>query len=146
MNTSYQDSPSFGFWLIAGIGLVWNAFGMVTFAQTIGMSPSAFRLLPEAEQALIAATPGWVTIVYGVAVFAGSIGCLLLMFKTAWSVAVLGISLLAVLVQMGHGIFYTNLLEVRGQSAVFLPTAIIVVAIFLFWYANKAKSQGFFAK
>lgn len=143
MNASSTDSPSFVFWLIAAIGLIWNAFGIVTFVQTVGLSPADIAKLPEAEQTLLLSAPSWVNVVYGIAVFAGTLGCVLLMLKTMWSIPVLSLSLLAILAQMGQAIFFSDLLEIRGQSAVFLPTAIIMVAIFLLWYANQAKSKRY---
>jgi hypothetical protein len=52
------------------------------------------------------------------------------------------VSLIGVLVQMGHAFFMTALLEVKGPSAAILPLLILAIAAYLAWYARSARARG----
>ena len=60
----------------------------------------------------------------------------------ALAVPVFVVSLVAILVQMGHAFFLSAMLEVQGATAAVLPLLIIVIAIYLVWFSNEAKKKG----
>ena len=60
------------------------------------------------------------------------------------TVAIFGISLLAVLVAQGYWIWGTDLIEVMGVSSVIMPLIVIVVSIFLYFYNKGAAKNGWF--
>ena len=67
-----MTKPSPVFWMIALLGLIWNALGCFNFA--LQMDPDALADVPPAYRAVIAHRPGWVTAAFAVAVFGGGIG------------------------------------------------------------------------
>ena len=73
--------PSTLFWIIAIIALLWNLSGVAAFAGDILMTEEALATLTEAQQELYKSTPVWLKFVYGVAVFSGTLGCILLLMK-----------------------------------------------------------------
>lgn len=137
--TSATPVPTRGFWIISSLALVWNLIGVVTYLTTVTTSPEALAALPEAERALYTDTPGWVTSAYAIAVWGGSLGLLL---RQAWAVPVFVISLVAILVQMGHALFMSALLEVQGAAAAILPLLIVVIAAYLVWFSRSAAQRG----
>lgn len=143
MNDSTSEGPGRSFIVIGVVALLWNALGIFTYLMQVLMSQEALERLPADEAALYMNIPAWATSAYAIAVFGGTLACIALLLRKAWAVPVFGISLLAILVQMGHALFLTDLLAVRGPTAVILPLAIIAVAAFLVWYSADAKKNGF---
>ena len=145
MNDDAQSSavavPKMFYW-ISGAALVWNLIGVAAYVGQMTMSPETLEALPEAERALYENVPAWVTSAFAIAVNAGALGCLLLLLRKAVALPVLILSLAAVLVQMFHAFFMTNSIEVLGAGAAIGPTFVIVIGIYLVWFANDAKQKG----
>ena len=61
------------FKVVAVIALLWNLLGCLAFAMDLRMTPEDVAALPEAQQALYAARPGWAVVATAVAVIGGSV-------------------------------------------------------------------------
>ena len=142
MSVNAAANPGKSFWIVSILALVWNLLGVLTYLMTVMMTPEMLATLPEGERALLENTPAWVTGAYAIAVFAGTLGCIGLLVRRAWSIPVLAISLLAIVVQMGYSVLGTALLEVRGPGGVIMPLIIIVVGAYLVLFARKAKAKS----
>jgi len=138
------------FTAVAIIALLWNLLGVAAYLMTTLapklMTPEMLDALPEADRAAteasmaqLAATPGWVTGAFAVAVFGGLIGSILLLMKKNLAVPILALSLLAVLVQNSYALFLSG--EAAGAGAA-LPILVLVFAAFLVWVALKARKEG----
>jgi hypothetical protein len=136
------SAPPKTFWLTGGLALLWNAIGIVTYLTSVTMSQETLASMPEADRALIADTPAWATGAYAIAVFAGTAASVGLLVRRAWAVPVFVLSLIGILVQMGHALFGTALLAVRGPGAGVLPLLIIAIAVYLVWYSRAARRNG----
>ena len=130
------------FWIVSIVALLWNLAGVAAYLMQVTMSPEALAALSEAEQALYADIPAWATGAYAIAVFAGTLGSILLLMRKALALPVFVVSLVGILVQMGQALFMTDVLAVRGATAAIGPVAIIVIAVFLVWYSDNAKKKG----
>lgn len=130
------------FFIIAILGLVWNVAGIANFVSQINMSPETLSMLSAEDHALITNRPGWATGAFGVAVFAGALGCLLMLMRKSVSSTLLQVSLAGVLVTMFHALFMTRASELDGAAGLTMPVVVIVVAAFLALIAVKANSQG----
>ena len=136
--------PSTSFWIISILALLWNLVGIMSFAMNVMMSPEALEALPQAERELYESSPAWLNFVYGLAVFSGTLGSLLLLMKKASAYRVFLVSLLAILIQMLYSILFTKSLEVYGPAALVMPILVIVIAIYLLWYSKNAIKKGWF--
>jgi hypothetical protein len=134
--------PTRMFWVVGWVGLVWNALGIVTFLLTVTMSREAMESMPAAEQALLASVPTWVNVAYGVAVFGGTVACVLLLFRRAVAILAFSLSLAGIVLQMGHALFFTEMLQVRGNAGMILPMIIVVIAVYLLWFSVSARKRG----
>ncbi len=131
------------FWIIAGIGLVWNLMGLGMFASELMISPDVIEAMDEARRNLYEDSPAWLSIVYGIATICGVLGCILLLLRKKLAVPILLVSLVAVLIQMGYSILATNAVEVFGTTqAVIMPLGVIAIGAFLFYYARKSAALG----
>ncbi len=139
---SEGSAPVRGYWVIGALALVWNLVGVGTYLMSVTMSEEALAALPEAQRALQSSIPAWVTSAYAIAVFGGTLASVGLLLRKVWAVPVFVVSLLAILVQMGHAFFMTEMLAVMGASSAVLPLFIILVAVYLVWFAGAARQKG----
>ena len=133
--------PKMFYW-VSGAALVWNLLGVMAYVGQVTMSPDVLQTMPEAQRALYESTPAWVTSAFAIAVNAGALGCLLLILRKALALPVLVISLVAVLAQMFHNFFLSNAIEVMGWAAIIGPTFVILIGLYLVWFANDARKKG----
>jgi len=134
--------PNTSFWIISILALLWNLVGILSFAMNVMMSPEALESLPQAERELYESSPAWLNFVYGLAVFSGTLGSLLLLMKKASAYRVFLVSLLSILIQMLYSIIFTKSLEVYGPVALVMPSLVTVIAIYLLWYSKNAIKKG----
>jgi len=129
--------------LIALLAIIWNLLGVGAYLMHAYMTDEAIALLPENEQALYVDIPAWYTAAFAIAVFAGAIGSILLLLKRKLAKPVLLLSLFGILVQMYYNFFISKSMEVYGPGSVVMPIFVILVGIFLVWYAKNLKAEGF---
>jgi len=138
-----NSKPNIWFWIISVVALIWNAMGVMRYLMQ-AYDTESFRAQFNTDQlALIDSTPTWGTGVFAVAVFGGLLGCLFLLLRKKFAVILLGLSLLAVLVQMIYGWLATDTIEVFGKvDGIIMPLIVIIVAIFLYFYSKGAAQKG----
>ena len=139
---SEGNKPPKSFYWIAGVALLWNLMGIGAYVSQVTMAPEGLSALPDAERALYTNIPWWATAAYAIAVTAGALGCVLLLFRKALATPVLIASLAGVLVQMYQALFMANSIEVYGAGAMIMPGAIIIVGAYLIWFSMNAKNKG----
>lgn len=144
--TQGTGKPPLWFWIVSGVCFVWNLMGAVAFVMQMAMSPETLATLPEAERALYETLPAWATAAFAAAVFGGTLGCLGLLLKKAWAVPMFVVSLVGVLVQMGHSFFMSNSFEVYGPGAMVMPIMVIIIAFLLVYLARVANEKGWLSR
>jgi hypothetical protein len=140
-----RDIPKRSFWVISGIALIWNMIGIATYLMTVTISIESLELMPIDERTLYTEVPLLVTSAYAIAVFGGTLACILLLLRKSLSVAVFILSLIAIIIQMGHALLISSLLEVQGLSASALPILLITIAAYLVWYSDSVRKKGWIA-
>ncbi len=142
-NNDYSISlgifPPKWFWWVAGIGLTWNLLGVVAFVSQMTMD---LQLLSDAERTFHEAMPIWAVAGFAVAVAGGVLGCLALLLRKPWALAMLLICLLGIIIQSGHSIFVGNGIEVFGPAGLILPAMTLVIAAALAAFARHSSQRG----
>lgn len=127
------------FWVVSIFFLLWNIMGLFSFLAHTFISNEALAELPLNERELYGEYPLWTTIVFAIAVIAGMIGAVGLVLKKKWSKMAFIISLLAIIPQMIHNVFFTKAIEVYGAvEAVTMPSLVVVIGFFLLWFSMLA--------
>lgn len=127
------------FWLVSIFFLLWNIMGVFSFLAHTFISNEALAELPLNERELYGEYPLWTTIVFAIAVFTGIIGAIGLVMKKKWSKMAFVISLLAIIPQMIHNVFFTKAIEVYGAvEAVTMPVLVVISGLFLVWFSMLA--------
>ena len=137
-----EGKPPVWFWVISGLGLLWNLMGVSAYIQQVSMDAEALALLPEAELALYESQPAWATGAFAIAVFAGALGCVALLLRKSWARPLLLLSLLGIIVQMVYNFFIAKAMDVYGPGAVVMPIMVLVIGIGLVWFSGRALKAG----
>ena len=135
--------PPVWFWVVAGIGLIWNIIGVLSFISTVSMNAETLAALPQAEQALFANTPIWANVAFAVGVFGGVLGCLFLLLRKNIATILFIASLVGIVIQFSYWLFLTESVAVYGAAHAYaMPVVVTLIAAFLVWFANMAKGKG----
>jgi hypothetical protein len=131
------------FWLMAGLGLAWNLFGVVQFLSTAGASVDALVRggMTPAQAALYAGLPAWMNIAFAVGVSGGVLGSLLLLLRRRTAVPVFADSLGAYVV-LYIGDIALGVFEAFGPPQVVILTMVVLIAAALLWLALRMRLQG----
>ena len=130
------------FFIVAILAIVWNALGVMAYLSMAFMSAEDFMKLPETQRNLELAMPLWAKAAFAIAVFAGFIGSLLLVFKKSIAIFALVFSFLAVCVQQYNFIYLMDGFNFIDSSAKIMTIMIIVVAVLLIGLAHYANSKN----
>ena len=82
MNDKNTARIHWSFWVISIIMLIWNVMGSINFVVQM-MNAEMVASMSEIHRAIIEGRPLWATGGFAIAVFAGALGCLLLLIKNA---------------------------------------------------------------
>lgn len=121
------DYIHWSFWLIGIVTLVWNILGVTNFIMQ--MNPDSLAAMPEAYRAIIEERPAWATGAFAIAVFGGTLGCLLLLLRKSIAIYVFIASLLGAIVAITHFHFIAGFrpLEAMIGSLMQLVIAVLLV-------------------
>ena len=130
------------FRLAALLGLAWNAIGVFMYLRKVGLFGDPMAGMGEAERALAASIPAWVTGAFAVAVFSGLIGALGLVLLKRWSNPLLLVSVMAIVAQQVWILGMSNALDVHRNEALMMGGLILVIAALLVWLGRVATTRG----
>lgn len=135
--------PGMAFWIIGAVALLWNLLGLYAYYSNVTAKPEDLMLQfnPEQIEAILA-TPAWATSATAIAVTAGVIGSMLLLFRNSLCVPFFALSVVGVVVQDIYIFGMTDAIEMFGNTPIIMQTIVFVFAVFLVWYAQRQKKLG----
>jgi len=135
-------------WIVGGIGTLWNAFGCYDYLMTrtqgaeyiASMMPGADA---DAVMAYINSFPVWASFGWGLGVWGGLLGSVMLLLRSRWAVPTLGLSFVGALLGIGYQLLNPGGPPEmnHGPNAV-MPYIILAVALGLFLYARAMRAKG----
>ncbi|MGX9354759.1 hypothetical protein ACS3SW_06235 [Roseobacteraceae bacterium S113] len=125
-----RQSPSFIFWAIAVVALLWNLIGCWNYI--VQSNEEAVARMPEVYQLIISQRPAWATAGFAVSVYGGAVGAILMLMRRRTAVAVFGLSLLGSLVTF-YFTFRVLGIEPATASAVLMSCALV----FFIWLSDR---------
>ena len=136
MNEETVVSVNWSFWVIVTIGLAFNFLGCMNYASQ--MNAESVASMPDVYRAIVESRPTWGAAAFAIAVFGGSLGCLLLLLRKSFAVYVFVVALVAAVVA-----------QVPFLGMADFPTAAwigwlsqLVVGAFLIWYSKHSARKG----
>ncbi|MEQ7873842.1 hypothetical protein ABDK56_07530 [Sphingomonas sp. ASV193] len=135
-------------WLVGALALLWNGFGAWDYAMTRTRGAAYIRdSMPGVDadrvMAYIDGFPLWASIGWGLGVWGGLAGALLLLGRHRWAVPLLALSFVGALLGIGYQIVRPiDLAQAKQGFNAVVPYLIIVVAGVLAWYASGLRARG----
>lgn len=126
------------FYIVAVVAFLWNIVGAAAVIMNFMITPEAIASLPLDQQQLYEDTPMWSSIGSLVAVLAGAIACLALLFKKALAHQLFMLSIAGLIVQ-NIGIFViVDAVSVVGVTVLYMQALVALIAIGLVYLAQFA--------
>jgi len=141
MSDLTRNKPSAGFWIASIAGLLWNLMGVNAYLQEAYNTTDFRSNFSEPLLKIMDAKPAWATAAFAIAVFAGALGCVLLLFRKKLAKTLFVISLLGVVVQFSQELFMTNATDYYDTFGWIMTVMIPIIGLFLIWISNKAISK-----
>ena len=135
-------------WVVGILGTLWNGFGAYDYLMTRMRNTDYFASMmpgvdPNAILAWVDAFPIWAQFGWGLGVWGGLLGCILLVMRSKWAAPVLGASLFGAILGLGYQIAIAPPPPGASEGmAMLMPWVIIAVALLLFVYARAMQAKG----
>ena len=140
--TETTNKPGPIFWIISAVALVWNLLGVMAFTVQLTMSDETRAQLPELERTMYANIPSWYMIAFGLAVFAGTLGCVSLLLRKKWALILFALSFIAILAQQVYMFVLSDIGKHMSAGQLSMTLSIPVAGLFLIWFARKKTAKG----
>lgn len=133
-------------WIVGILSLLWSCFGCVDYVMTrtrnIGYLKSSMPSIdPNTTLAYVDGFPLWASIGWGLGVWFGLIGSVLLIMRSRHAVLAMGISFIGAILGLGYQIA-KPMPGMTGFMAKGMPMVIILIALALFLYARAMDKRG----
>ena len=140
MATSAQARTPVHLWIVGVLSLLWGGFGaydylMTRMRNTDYIASAMPGVDPNAALAWVDGFPLYAQIGWGLGVWMGLAGAVLLLMRHRWSVWAYGLSFVGAILGLGYQIALAPPLPV-------MPYVIIAVALALFLYARAMERKG----
>lgn len=135
-------------WIVGALSLLWNAFGaydylMTRMRNTDYLASAMPGVDPQAALAWVDGFPIYAQIGWGLGVWCGLAGALLLLIRNRWAVWAFGLSLFGGVLGLGYQIVAAPpLAGAEGFMFDVMPYVIILVAVGLYAYARAMEKKG----
>lgn len=139
---SESNKPPIWYWIAAFVALIWNGMGILNYLDQAYMTAEKLAELPAEQQVMYSDNPAWVTGAFAIAVFAGTIGSILLLLRKKLAYMIFVVSLLGIIAQWTHGLFIAENEFMLDGGQIAITIMVPLFAFLLVWLSKSAKSKG----
>ena len=130
------------YWVIAVVGLLWNAFGCVDYIMTQTRNPAYLAAVPAEQLAFVDSFPLWVHGAWAVGVWFSLLGSVLMLLRSRWAVPAFALSLIGLAASTLYQAVVGMPASMTTPPMLAVQATIWVVLIFLIWYMRRCRQQG----
>ena len=147
METAVGTSPKH-LWIVGGLATLWNAFGCYEYLMTRTRGAEYIKSMmqdvdADAYMAYINGFPLWASFGWGLGVWGGLAGSILLLMRHRLAVLALGLSLVGAVLGMGYQMMSpANVAGMDESMSAIAPILVIGIALGLFLYARAMRAKG----
>ena len=136
MNEKSIDGVHWSFWVIGAVGLIFNLIGCMNYVAQ--MNAENVASMPDAYRAIVESRPSWGTGAFAIAVFGGSLGCLLLLLRKSIAVYVFIAALIGAVVAQ---IPFLGMADFPIAAWIGWVSQVVFGAL-LVWYSKQTEGRG----
>lgn len=129
-------------WLFGVLSLAWNAMGCWQWRQEITRAPDYLAQLTVEQVRYIEAAPMWVAVTFGLAVWAGLLGALMLLFRRRLAFHAYVAGLIGFLANSAYTLLLSDGARVMGTSGLIFMAVVFVLCLVEVGYAWWARKRG----
>ncbi|QDP19290.1 hypothetical protein [Sphingomonas xanthus] len=136
-------------WIVGGLALLWNAFGCLDYVMTKTRNLDYLQsMAPDADPAAMLAWvdgfPVYAQFGWGLGVWLGLAGAVLLLARHRWAVPALALSAVGAIIGLGYQIFFAPAppAPMDEGAMTLMPWVIILISIALYAYAHRQRRAG----
>lgn len=141
LNDSTITRPPAWFRVVAILALLWNLVGLLIFVNHMMMSPETLASLAENEQTLYQDMPVWANAAFGLAVIAGTLGCIFLILRTRLAIVLFVLSLVGIVIHDVYNYLFSDVLEVYGMGPIGMSCVVFVIGLLLIGLSRHADQK-----
>ena len=149
MATTVRAGAPVHLWVVGLLSFVWSCFGcydylMTRLRDTDYIASAMPGVDPNAVLAWVDAFPLYAQIGWGLGVWMGLAGSILLLMRHRWAVWAYGLSLIGAILGLGYQIALTPPLAGAHETAMMkaVPYIVILIAVALLLYARTQERKG----
>jgi len=142
VDISKRSAAPWHLWTIAVASVVWNGVGVWQWYQKVTGAPAYWSALTMEQVFYLRSAPMWTDVAFGVAVWCGLLGALMLLLrrKLAFNAFVAG--LIAMLAHAVYVLALSNGREVIGTGGVVFTLVVTLIFVIQIAYARWARRKG----
>jgi hypothetical protein len=148
MDERVRASAPAHLWIVGALALLWNGFGAYDYLMTRTRGAAHIEaMMPgtdsDAFMSYINGFPLWASFGWGLGVWMGLAGAILLLVRHRLALPAFGLSLIGALVGVGYQLMRPiGIPEMREGFNGIVPYLVIVIALALFLYARSLRAKG----
>lgn len=130
-------------WVVGVVSLLWNSVGAMDFVMTEAKNKAYMSGFTPAQLEFYYGFPLWVVAAWGIAVWGGVLGSLLLLLRSRLAVHLFLASFICIILTSIHNYALSNGLKIMGGAeALAFSAVIVVVGALLLFYARSMCRRG----
>ena len=133
-------------WVTGVLALLWNAFGCYDYLMSRMHNVDYLKsMMPTVDPAVaygyMDSMPLYAAIGWGLGVWGGLLGAILLLVRSRYAVHAFALSLVGMALSFGYQLFVAKNVP-AGMDSPIIPAVIFVVGLYLLWYAARMNKAG----
>lgn len=135
-------------WIVGILSLLWNGFGCFNYFMTRTQGESWIRQMMHTDDgaaimAYLDSFPIWASAGWGLGVWGGLLGSVLLLMRHRFAVPAFAVSLVGAVASNLYQLMYpADIPELTGGTNALMPFVIIAIAVALLLYARAQRAKG----
>jgi len=136
------------FWIISGLALLWNLYGVfqaytTSFATAQSLQPYIDKGTMTADYAgFILTLPLWVKGVFWLSTVCGALGAFCLLLRKSIAVLLFVISLVSIFLMYLYNFVLSGKAELLTNFDYIITAAVTLIAMFMLWFTLRRKAKG----
>jgi len=142
-STAHSAKTPWHVWVVGVVSLLWNSVGALDFVMTQTRNKAYMSAFTPEQLNFYYGFPIWVVAAWGIAVWGGVLGSLLLLFRRRQAFHLfLASSVCMVLTYFHNYILAHGLKLMGGAAALIFSNVIFIIGVLLLVYARAMRRRG----